>query len=240
MRRSTRSFAENLQQMIQARSGRAAGHCETDDVIAGAAPSPRIHAETAAHSVSYVTLSPPIENVNATSDRHEATVSREFGEGGSPCFTRPSRSDRPARPDRACIICWRFSAKNACFGALSAIRREDFSRENSSNAQKCSERRFSLSAASTSSGTSGDARSQPYETPRYRDRVRHLEHRLSVFGLFGIIATIALFSAGANSNNPVRLISCAENPGFAACGMKISIPLGILAAFGCSRRASAS
>jgi len=46
----------------------------------------------------------------------------------------------------------------------------------------------------------------------------------SVFGLFGIIATIALFSAGANSNNPVINIM-RENPGFAAW-MKISIPLG--------------
>jgi len=50
----------------------------------------------------------------------------------------------------------------------------------------------------------------------------------SVFGLVGIVATIALFSASAMSNNPVvNIMRENQNPAFAVW-MKISIPLGIL------------
>ena len=48
----------------------------------------------------------------------------------------------------------------------------------------------------------------------------------SAFGLIGMVATIALFSASAMSNNPAVSIM-RESPAFAAW-MKVNIPLGIL------------
>ena len=51
----------------------------------------------------------------------------------------------------------------------------------------------------------------------------------SIFGLFGIVATIALFAAAASANNPA-IEMMRESPAFTAW-MKISIPLGLLGSF---------
>ena len=48
----------------------------------------------------------------------------------------------------------------------------------------------------------------------------------AAFGVFGLIVSIALFFASANSNNPVIKIMH-ENPGYAVW-LKICIPLGLL------------
>ena len=48
----------------------------------------------------------------------------------------------------------------------------------------------------------------------------------SILGVFGMVATLALFSADAMSNNPVVAI-LRDNPAYAAW-LKVTIPLGIL------------
>lgn len=50
----------------------------------------------------------------------------------------------------------------------------------------------------------------------------------AVLGVFGVLATVALFASAATGHNPViRLMR--ENPGYAAF-LKVTIPLGLIAA----------